>query len=90
MGGSDHLDHHLVHGHPHPLYMGELPGAWEQVPAPVVVNLCGVYPHGDPEGRLVLGDAPLRTGDRLQLAIVRVDVVAWQPTDETSDRTAEG
>ncbi|MCB0215783.1 MAG: FHA domain-containing protein [Chloroflexi bacterium] len=41
-------------------------------------------------GRLVLGDAPLRTGDRLQLAIVRVDVVAWQPTDETSDRTAEG
>lgn len=35
--------------------MGELPGSWDMVPAPVVANLCGVYPSGDPGGRLVFG-----------------------------------
>ncbi|MCA9569451.1 MAG: dual specificity protein phosphatase family protein [Myxococcales bacterium] len=64
MGGSDRLDHHLVHGHPHPLYMGELPGRWETVPSAVVVNLCGVYPSGDPDGRLVFGFPLLDVLDR--------------------------
>ena len=41
-------------------------------------------------GRLVLGDAPLLAGDRLQLAIVAIDVVAWQTPAEMPDRTAEG
>ena len=61
---EDTLDHHLVHEDPTPIYMGELPGSWPIVPAPVVVNLCGVYPHGDPDGRLVLGMPMLDVLDR--------------------------
>lgn len=52
---EDTLDHHLILDTPHPLYVGELPARWDTVPAPVVVNLCGVYPTGDPQGRLVFG-----------------------------------
>ena len=48
------LDHHLVAPEPAPLYMGELPRDWSEVPARVVFNLCGVYPWGEPFGRVVL------------------------------------
>lgn len=44
--------------------MGELPGRWNTVPAPIVVNLCGVYPPGDPDGRLVYGLPLLDVLDR--------------------------
>ena len=61
---EDSLDHHLVHESPHPLFMGELPARWNDIPARVVVNMCGVYPHGDPDGRLVLGMPLLDVLDR--------------------------
>lgn len=64
MFADDALDHHLVHESPQPLYMGELPSSWSQVPTPVVVNLCGVYPDGDPGGRQVYGLALLDVLDR--------------------------
>ncbi len=47
------LDHHLVSSTPAPLYMGELPRDWSEVPARAVFNLCGVYPWGEPFGRVV-------------------------------------
>lgn len=48
------LDHHLVSESPAPLFMGELPRRWEDVPAAVVVNLCGpMHPLGDACGRVV-------------------------------------
>ena len=53
----DALDYHLIHEDPAPLYMGELPRRWEDVPARVVVNLCGVFPGGEPFGRIVHGFA---------------------------------
>jgi protein-tyrosine phosphatase len=61
---DDTLDHHLILSTPQPLYVGELPGTWDSIPAPVVVNLCGVYPRGDPGGRLVFGLPLLDVLDR--------------------------
>jgi hypothetical protein len=55
----DELDFHLVSEEPSPLYMGELPRRWEEVPTRVVVNLCGVFPVGEPYGRIVHGMALL-------------------------------
>jgi protein-tyrosine phosphatase len=49
------LDHHLISESPTRLYMGELPRDYTEVPAPVVVNLCGMSPGGAPYGRIVLG-----------------------------------
>jgi len=49
------LDFHLIHSEPAALYMGELPRRWQQTPAPVVVNLCGMFPMGNPIGRVVFG-----------------------------------
>ena len=37
----DHLDYHLVSERPAPLFMGAMPDRWDDVPARVVVNLCG-------------------------------------------------
>ena len=48
------LDYHLISSEPAPLYMGELPRAYEDIPARIVINLCGVYPVGEPFGRTVL------------------------------------
>jgi protein-tyrosine phosphatase len=64
MSVEDFLDHHLVHDAPSNLFMGELPARWSDIPTPVVVNLCGVYPKGDPEGRMVLGLPMLDILDR--------------------------
>lgn len=50
----DQLDYHLVSAEPAPLYMGELPRRYDEIPARVVLNMCGVYPAGEPWGRLVL------------------------------------
>ncbi len=73
------LDHQLVHGDPQPLFMGELPLRWDEVPAPVVVNLCGVYPRGDPQGRLVHGLPLLDVLDR-----------SLSPSKEVLERFLEG
>ncbi len=51
---ESNLDYHVVSPEPAPLYMGELPRDWAEIPARVVVNLCGVYPWGEPFGRVVL------------------------------------
>ena len=48
------LDYPLISDDPFPVFMGELPRAYEDIPAKVVVNLCGVYPLGEPFGRTVL------------------------------------
>ncbi len=53
------LDYHLVSDTPAPMYMGELPRVWEEIPANVVVNMCGVYPVGEPYGRVLFGLALL-------------------------------
>lgn len=52
---TEGLDYHLISEEPVPLFMGELPRRWEEVPARVVVNLCGVYPLGNALGRVVHG-----------------------------------
>jgi hypothetical protein len=51
---NNDLDHHLIHEHPAPIFVGELPRTYAQVPAPVVVNLCGVYPPVKPPVRTIL------------------------------------
>lgn len=51
---DDALDHHLVHTEPTPMYMGELPSDYADQPAPIVVNLCGVFPRSAPLGVTVL------------------------------------
>ena len=38
---------------PVPLLMGELHRDWRDVPTRVVVNMCGVFPWGEPVGRVV-------------------------------------
>ncbi len=48
------LDHDLIHEDPYPLYVGELPTHYRQVPATVVVNLCGVFPPVGAPVRVVL------------------------------------
>jgi hypothetical protein len=48
------LDYHLVSEEPTPIFMGELPTYWSEIPAPVVINLCGMYPGGDPLGMTLL------------------------------------
>jgi hypothetical protein len=47
------LDHHLISEAPFQLYMGALPEVWEDVPARVVVNLCGIFPFGNSNRRIV-------------------------------------
>lgn len=47
------MDYHLVSEHPAPLFMGELPRSYDEVPAPVILNFCGVHPPGQPFGRVV-------------------------------------
>lgn len=69
---GDTLDHHQVHDSPFPMYLGELPRVWSEIPAPVVLNLCGVYPQGDPQGRKVLGLPLLDVLDR-SIAPTRID-----------------
>ena len=54
MFGSDVLDHHLISTDPAPLYMGELPRYYSQVPTEVIINLCGMQPNGSPYGNIVL------------------------------------
>jgi protein-tyrosine phosphatase len=39
--------YHLVSEKPAMLFMGALPRRWDEVPARVVVNLCGILPYGD-------------------------------------------
>jgi protein-tyrosine phosphatase len=51
---EDALDYHLVSTEPTPLYMGELPPDYGDAPAPVIVNLCGVFPRNAPLGVVVL------------------------------------
>ena len=51
---SETLDHSLVSDDPAPLFMGELPREWADIPARAVFNLCGVYPWGEPFGRVVM------------------------------------
>ncbi len=38
---------------PPPIFMGPLPRSWSMVPAPVVVNMCGVFPYGPPPNHTV-------------------------------------
>lgn len=35
------------------MFMGALPSLWEEVPARIVVNLCGIFPLGPVSGRLI-------------------------------------
>src|SRR5678815_2400492 len=52
---DESLDYHLVSTEPTPLYMGEIPTDYADVPAPIVINLCGVFPRSAPMGITVLG-----------------------------------
>lgn len=49
----DDLDYHLVSDGPTAIFMGELPRDYDEVPARVVMNLCGVHPPGQAFGRVV-------------------------------------
>lgn len=53
--GMARLNFHLVHEHPEPLFMGELPRSYDTVPAPVVINMCGVFAHPEPPVRFTFG-----------------------------------
>ena len=46
----------IVDGPP-PIFMGPLPRTWAVVPAPVVVNMCGVFPEGPPPRHTVFAIA---------------------------------
>lgn len=46
----------IVKGPP-PIYMGPLPADWSAIPAPVVINMCGVFPHGPPPSHEVFAIA---------------------------------
>jgi protein-tyrosine phosphatase len=50
--------YHTIDADPTPLYQGPLPTFWSDVPARVIVNLCGAYPKGKPGDRKVF-DMPL-------------------------------
>lgn len=52
MRHEPHLDCHVVSDSPAPLYIGELPRHWGDVPARLVINVCGTFPQGDPLGRM--------------------------------------
>jgi len=49
----DDLDYHLVCDDPVPLFMGELPRHYDEQPARVVLNMCGVHPPGQAFGYIV-------------------------------------
>jgi len=51
---TQRLDYDLVHQAPEPLFLGELPTTYAQVPAPVVINVCSVYPAVAPPVRVLL------------------------------------
>ena len=53
------LDFHLIHESPYPIYQGEIPLDHGEIPAPVVVNLCGMHPQGNPYDKIVMGLALL-------------------------------
>jgi len=61
MYGSDELDFHLISDDPAPLFMGELPRYYAQVPAQVMINMCGMSPSGPPYGSVLLGFPMLDT-----------------------------
>lgn len=67
MTTADRLDHHLVSTEPSPLFMGELPQDYADAPAPVIVNVCGVFPRVVPFGLTVLG---LPMHDTLDLDLI--------------------
>jgi hypothetical protein len=50
---TSRLDHHLVSHQPVPLYMGALPSHWDDVPTRVVINMCGLFPLGSANRRIV-------------------------------------
>ncbi len=41
------VSYHLVSEKPTALFMGALPSRWDEVPARIVVNLCGIMPYGE-------------------------------------------
>jgi hypothetical protein len=45
------LNHNLLSETPVPLYMGELPRRYDDVPARVIINMCDSWPSGSPRGR---------------------------------------
>src|SRR5688572_31568879 len=67
------LDHHLVSTEPTPVYMGELPDDYCDVPAPIVVNLCGVFPRAAPQGTLVFS-LPMHDALEPELAPTRPEL----------------
>ncbi len=48
MYGRGKFEYDTILEEPAPIFMGPLPQSWSDVPAPVVVNLCGVFPFGPP------------------------------------------
>ena len=63
----DRTDFHLVYEGPPPLFMGELPRDYADVPASIVVNLCGVHPDIVPLGTTVLTFTMLDTPEEALL-----------------------
>ena len=44
------LTYHRILQNPHPIFMGPLPMRYQDIPARVVINMCGDYPDGDGQG----------------------------------------
>lgn len=51
---DDPIDYSLASERPAPLFIGELPRRYEDIPSRVVINVCGAFPSGEPWGRVVL------------------------------------
>ncbi len=47
------LSYHLIDDRPAAIFLGPLPRQWSDIPAPCVINMCGAYPNGEPEGLTV-------------------------------------
>lgn len=55
--GDDSLAYDRIVEGPPAIFMGPLPREWSTVPAPVVINMCGVFPWGTPQDRTVFAVA---------------------------------
>lgn len=68
-----------MHDDPTPIYVGELPRSYSLVPAPVVINVCGVYPQVQAPVRVVLS-----------LPFLDVPDVTMIPAKDEVERFLEG
>lgn len=74
MYGPSDLSHHLVSEDPHPLYIGEMPFSYDDIPGRVAINASAMTPAQTP-GKVILA-----------FPMVDVDDLAFLPDRSTVER----